>query len=57
LQAASTEAIAFAVGWVLIGGATTYDLLRVAGNDSPHLFPSEGVVVELEQHVIHALLM
>jgi hypothetical protein len=47
LQAASPDALTLAVRWVLIGGAPTCDLLGVAGNDSPHLFPSEGVVVEL----------
>jgi hypothetical protein len=54
LETASTEAV---TGWILIGGASTHYLLRVAGNDCPDLFPSEWVVVELEQHVVHALLL
>jgi hypothetical protein len=57
LQAASPDALTLAVGWVLIGGAPACDLLGMAGNDSPSLFPSEGVVVELEQHVIRGCLV
>ena len=53
LQAASPDALTtLAVGWVLIGGAPACDLLGVAADDSPNLFTSEGVVVELEQHVV-----